>query len=133
MGSTAEFLERALNGPVADQIRWAIALVRTNLTLLLACAALAGVAWLIEGRDLAGTRRWQWRAAPGLLLLALLCLVGPGRLFPKTPWEGPILLEFSRQHALTLLDLPGLACIAAAVALGAHALAWRRRQRSRRA
>ncbi len=57
---------------------------------------------------------------PALTGAALPCLLGPGRLFPKEPYEGPIVLQVSGRHALTALDLPGLACAAAGLLLWAR-------------
>ena len=62
---------------------------------------------------------------PVLAGVALVCLLGPGRLFPKEPYAGPILVRVATHHALTALDLPGLACGGAAGLLGAW-LVWAR-------
>jgi hypothetical protein len=103
-----------------------IAGVREHLAALLALGALACAAWLLGLRGLDGPRRRQWVAVPALLLVAVACLAGPGRLFPKVPWEGPNLVTLSSRHALTLLDVPGLLCAALALALAARLLAGRR-------
>ena len=76
-----------------------------------------------------GIPAWgQWLVVLVLTVVALLCLVGPGRLYPKVPFEGPILVLVSRQHGLTLLDLPGLACAGAAVVLGVRLVRRRIRE-----
>ncbi len=67
----------------------------------------------------------RWLVVLVLMVVALLCLFGPGRLYPKEPFEGPTLVEVSRRHGLTLLDLPGLVCAGSAIALGAR-LIWER-------
>lgn len=61
-------------------------------------------------RGLAGLRRALWALVPMLFAVALVCWLGPGRLFPKELYEDPALLVVSRNHALTLLDRPGYAC-----------------------
>ena len=60
-----------------------------------------------------------------LMAVAVLCLVGPGRLFPKEPFEGPTLMVVAPHHGLTALDVPGLACAGAAILLGGRSV-WER-------
>lgn len=81
-------------------------------------------------RGLAGLRRALWALVPMLFAVALVCWLGPGRLFPKELYEGPALLVVSRNHALTLLDRPGYACAGGAVALAGWLLRGRREARS---
>ena len=69
----------------------------------------------------------RWLVVVVLVVVALLFLLGPGRLFPKEPFEGPTLVIVSKRHGLTVLDLPGLVCGTAAVVLGVRLF----RQRSR--
>ena len=100
---------------------------RGDATLLV--GLLASGAWLLGARGLRGAGLRRWLAVPALLLAGLLCVLGPGRFFPKEPWEGPAVLHISPQRAVVALDLPGLALAGAAAALGARLL-WRRvRQR----
>jgi hypothetical protein len=112
-----------------ETISSAIRLIRTNLDSLVLLAALAGIGWLIAARGLAGWRRAAWMLVPVLLAIALVCWAGPGRLFPKLPYEGPELLTVSQNHALTLLDIPGILCAVAGVGLGG----WLLRDRLRAA
>jgi hypothetical protein len=108
-------------------IRWGIALVRDHLGVFVALAALVALGWIIAGRGLRGRRLLLWQLVPLLAAAALACLVGPDRLFPKDPYEGPILLGLSENHAVTLLDLPAAALGGAAVALGVWSVGerWR--------
>ena len=101
-----------------ELISWGIRQVRDNLAALALLAGLAAIGWLLGGRGLAGTRRVLWALVPALAVGALVAWAGPGRLFPKIPYEGPILLPLSRNHAVTLLDVLGLACACVAAALG---------------
>jgi hypothetical protein len=110
-----------------EAISWALRAIRLQLDVLVLLAVLAGAGWLLGARGLPGPRRALWILVPVLLAVALVCWLGPGRLFPKVPYEGPQLLVVSPNHALTLLDLPGLACAGAAVAIGAWLL-WDRWQ-----
>ena len=93
--------------------------------LVLAASIVALGAWLHQARGLIRRPLSRWLAVPLLLMAALACLLGPGHLFPKHPFEGPQLLRVSTTHALTALDLPGLAAGGAGVALGARAV-WER-------
>ena len=93
--------------------------------VLVLLAVLAGAGWLLGMRGLAGPRRALWALVPVLFAVALVCWLGSGRLFPKVPYEGPALLVVSHTHAVTLLDLPGLACAVAAVALAGALLGER--------
>ncbi len=74
--------------------------------------------WLLAGWGLRGRRLALWCAVPVLVDVELVCLRGPGHLFPKEPFEGPILVTVSRRHALTALDLLGLTCAGAAGLIG---------------
>ncbi len=85
--------------------------------LLLAGSIVALGAWLYETRGLIRRPLSRWLAVPLLLVVALACLLGPGHLFPKHPLQGPQLVRLSTHHGLTALDLPGLACAGAAIAL----------------
>jgi hypothetical protein len=105
-------------GTMREAVAWALRAGRTHLDALLLLAALAGSVWLLGARGMAGPRRALWLLVPALVAAALVCWLGPGRLFPKVPYEGPQLLVVSRNHALTLLDLPGLACAGVAAAIG---------------
>ncbi len=88
-------------------------------------ALLLLVIWLVAAYGLRGRRLARWLAVPALLAVALVCLAGPGHLFPKNPFEGPQLLRVSATHALTALDLPGLAAGGGGIALGVRAV-WER-------
>ena len=88
--------------------------------LLLAASIVSLVSWLYKARGLTGWTLSRWLAVPALLLAGLACLIGPGHLFPKHPLQGPHLVRLSAHHALTALDLPGLACAGAAIALAIH-------------
>jgi hypothetical protein len=114
-----------------DAISWAIRQIRINLGPLIGLVALACLAWLLAARGLAGWRRALWLLVPVLFAAALVCVIGPGRLFPKKPFEGPILLTVSHNHALTLLDIPGFLWASIAVALGGWLLRDRLRSPGR--
>lgn len=90
------------------------------------------VCWFFAGWCLRGWRLLLWDLVLPLLALALVCVVGPGQLFPKEPYEGPRLIIFSPAHSLTLLDLPGFACAALAVVLACGLFLTRWRERGRR-
>ena len=105
-------------------VRAAIAAVRAGLGLIVGLALLGGVAWLLGLRGLHGRRWWQWLAVPPLLLGALACVAGPGRLFPKG-YEGPQLVRLSTTHAVTALDLVGAAGVLAGALLAGALLRWR--------
>lgn len=107
-------------GPVRQGLQWALHLVRDNLALFLLLGLLAGVAWLLAARGLKGPRLTLWLLVPILLAGTLVCLIGPGHLFPKQPYEGPNLITVSHNHAITLLDLPGGLCAIAAAIIGAR-------------
>ena len=85
--------------------------------LVLAASIVALGAWLYQVRGLIRRPLSRWLAVPLLLMAALVCLLGPGHLFPKHPLQGPRLVRLSAHHALTALDLPGLACAGAAIVL----------------
>lgn len=93
---------------------WGLPLVRDHLGLFLVLAACGAGCWFLGGWHLRRRRLLLWDLVLPLWALALLCVVGPGHLFPKRPYEGPRLITFSAIHSLTLLDLPGLACAALA-------------------
>ena len=101
-----------------EAISWALLQIRTNLGSLVILTLIAGIGWSLAARGLAGWRRALWLLVPVLLVAALVCVIGPGRLFPKQPFEGPILLTISYNHALTLLDIPGFLWASTAMALG---------------
>ncbi len=105
--------------------RWADAQWQTWGQALLLLGLLLLAIWLVAAYGLHGRRLARWLAVPALLTVALVCLVGPGHLFPKYPFEGPQLFRVSTTHALTALDLPGLAAGGAGVALGVRAI-WER-------
>jgi hypothetical protein len=111
-----------------------IGLVREHLLLFVALVVLGAVCWFFAGWRLRGWRLLLWDLVLPLLAVAAICVIGPGYLFPKEPYEGPHLLTFSPNHALTLLDLPGFACAALAVLLACVLLLsrWRERGRGRR-
>ncbi len=105
--------------------RWADAQWQTWGPALLMLGFLLLATWLVAAHGLHGRRLARWLAVPALLAVALVCLAGPGHLFPKYPFEGPQLLRVSTTHALTALDLPGLAAGGAGGALGVWAV-WER-------
>ncbi len=111
------FVRRLGHWAERQLLRWDSTLWTGGLLLL--------TVWLAAGIDLRGRRLATWLAVPALIGLALVFLVGPGHLFPKEPYEGPTLLVVSPTHALTALDLPGLACAGAAGLLGSW-LVWAR-------
>ena len=76
--------------------------------VLLVLGAAGVVGWLLWGRGLTGSRRARRLGVPILALAAAFCVLGPGHLFPKR-YEGPELLKVSASHALTALDVLGLA------------------------
>lgn len=88
---------------------------------------LVGAVWLLRGRQLL-----RWCLVPLLAAVALLCLIGPDRLFPKHPFEGPGLVILSENHALTVLDLPGFAAAIVAGLLALWAIRVRLRGGARR-
>src|SRR3954447_19038044 len=104
--------------------RWALDAIRDGLGPLVALAMLACLGWLLAGHGLVGRRLLLWCLVPVLALAALVCLLGPGQLFPKA-LEGPTLLPLSENHAVTLADLPGALCAAGAILLGCRLLALR--------
>ena len=108
-----------------EGIRWCLALIREHLVLFVFLAVLIGIGWLLAGRGLRGRQLLRWCLVPLLAAVALVCIVGPDRLFPKHPFEGPSLIILSENHALTVLDLPGFA---AAIVAGLLAL-WAIRAR----
>jgi hypothetical protein len=91
-----------------ELVAWAVRQVRVNLGPVLLLSALAGLAWSLAARGLTGRRCALWLLVPALLTAALVCWVGPGRLFPKVPFEGPRLLHVAPGHSLMLLDIPGI-------------------------
>ncbi len=115
---------RDMVGQVLDTLT---ATVKDHLAGALAVLVVAGLGWALAGRGLRGGRLALWLAVPVLVLVAALCIVGPGPLFPKRPYQGPVLVPLGTYHAVTGLDLVGLACLAAAVALGAWLVRDRRR------
>jgi hypothetical protein len=110
-------------------IRWVLHLIRADLRTFLLIGALIGIGWLLAGRGLRGGRLALWILVPLLVAGALVCWVGPDRLFPKKPFEGPALVVLSENHAITLLDLPGVLCVASAAIIGAWLIwgRWKRR------
>ncbi len=102
-----------------------------DLGFFLALAALGAICWFFAGWRLRGWRLLLWDLVLPLLAVAAVCVIGPGYLFPKEPYEGPRLITFSPAHSLTLLDLPGFACTALAALLACGLLLTRRRGRGR--
>ncbi len=115
-----------------DVIRWLLALIREQLILFIMLAVLVGIGWLLAGWGLRGRQLVHWCLVPLLVAVALACIVGPDRLFPKHPFEGPSLITLSENHALTVLDLPGFAAAIAAVLLAVWAIRMRLRGAARR-
>lgn len=109
-----------------------VTLVREHLLLFLALVMFGAACWFFAGWWLRGWRLLLWDLVLPLLAVALICVVGPGYLFPKEPYEGPHLITFSPTHSLTLLDLPGFACAALAVVLACWLLLARWRERGQR-
>lgn len=103
-------------------------LIRDHLWLVLLLGALLGVCWLIAARGLRGGRLAGWLLVPLLAAAALCCWLGPDRLFPKKPFEGPSIVVLSENHALTLLDLPGGLCAGVAALLAVWLITDRRRR-----
>lgn len=90
-----------------------------------AIALIAGVAlltisiiWGYAGRRARGAGAIRWFTVPTILGIAYLCVVGPGRWFPKHPFEGATIIEISRHSGITMLDLLGLALAVTALLLG---------------
>ena len=108
-----------------------IGLVREHLGLLLALLTIGAICWFFAGWRLRGWRLLLWDLVLPLLAVAAICVLGPGYLFPKEPYEGPRLITFSPAHSLTLLDLPGFACAALAALLACGLLLTRHRGRRR--
>ncbi len=78
-----------------------VVLVREHLGFFLALAVFGAVCWFFGGWRLRGWRLLLWDLVLPLLAVALVCVVGPGHLFPKEPYEGPRLITFSPAHSLT--------------------------------
>ncbi len=91
-------------------------LARWQPAILVLVGVLLGV-WLLTARGLTGYQLALWLAVPAFLVAGLVCIMGPGWLFPKHPFQGPVLVRVSVHRALTALDLPGLACAVAATVL----------------
>ena len=108
--------------------------IRAELASFVWLAVLLAFFWLLGGWELRGRRLVLWCLVPVLVAVALIGLVGPDRLFPKKPYEGPSLIIVSENHALTLLDLPALAAalIAGLLACWLLRVRWRERARPRR-
>ncbi len=106
-------------GPARSLARHLIWLLKRWDPGLVAGGAAAILCWLLFARGLRGMMLILWFVVPLLSIAAVVCFVGPGRLFPKDPYEGPTLVRLSGSHGLTALDLVGVACIGAAAALGA--------------
>jgi len=123
-----------LGGVLRRLAHTGVVLLREHLGLFLALAIFGAACWFFAGWRLRGWRLLLWDLILPLLAVALVCVVGPGRLFPKEPYEGPRLITLSPAHSLTLLDLPGFACaaLAALLACGLLLARWRERGRSRR-
>ena len=100
-------------------VRHLIGLVKRWGPELLAGGAVAILCWLLFARGLRGMLLVLWFVVPLLALVAVVCFVGPGRLFPKDPYAGPVLVRLSTTHGLAALDLVGIACSGAAAVLGA--------------
>jgi hypothetical protein len=125
-------LRAQLSGVLRRLVQLSVVLARDYLGLFLALVALLAVCWFFAGWRLRGWRLLLWDLILPLLAVALICVLGPGRLFPKVPYEGPHLITFSSTHSLTLLDLPGFASAALAVVLACGLLLTRWRERGRR-
>lgn len=107
-----------LKGLLEQVIQWALHTVRDQLGIFVLLGALAGLGWLVAARGLHGPRLALWLLVPALLAGAFVCWLGPDRLFPKVPFEGPSLITLSDNHAITLLDLPGVLLALTAAILG---------------
>ncbi len=107
---------------------------RAELASFVWLAVLLAAIWLLAGLGLRGRRLALWWAVPALGAVALFCVLGPDRLFPKKPFEGPSLIVVSQNHALTLLDLPAFAAAGAAglLALWSLRARWHERARARK-
>ncbi len=106
------------------------ATVKDHVAGVLAVLVGAGLGWALAGRGLRGGRLALWLAVPVLVLIAALCIVGPGPLFPKRPYQGPVLVRLGTDHAVTGLDLVGLACLATAMGLGTWLVRTRARHKA---
>lgn len=109
-------------------IQWAIHLIRDQIGGILLLGVIGGLCWVLAARGLSGKRLALWLLVPVLLGGALVLWVGPDRLFPKKPYEGPELIVLSENHAITLLDVPGVFLAGSAVLLGGWLIRgrWRR-------
>lgn len=119
-------LERA--HPVRRVARRGIEALKDWGPTLLALGVVPLVAWLLLARGLRGAALALWLAVPPLSVAALVCFFGPGQVFSKAG-EGPILVALSNNHAVTALDLVGVACAVVAGALAAALVLWRLRPR----
>lgn len=108
--------------------------LRDELASFVWLALLLAVIWLLAGMGLRGHRLALWWAVPAFGAVALICLLGPDRLFPKKPFEGPSLIVVFENHALTLLDLPAFAAagVAGVLALWLLRARWHDRVRTRK-
>jgi hypothetical protein len=136
-GAAVVTWEQSQEGATYPALRWITGVLRTYLTVrgVMLSYAIATVAWLIAGRSLRTWAALRWHMVPVLLLLAAICIAGPGRWFPKDPWEGPSVIPLSRKDAITVLDLIGIligACAAymAVTQLGERWFRGRHRGRS---
>ena len=113
---------------IARRVARGVRILQEYSPLLLALSGAPLIGWLVAARGLRGRQLARWLAMPVLLFGAAICLLGPGHLFPKEPFEGPTLLRVSQSHAIVALDLIGLIAGGLGILLGAWAV-WERLSR----
>lgn len=96
---------------------------------VMAVLVVASLFWVLAGLRLRGWLFMWWLLVPPLAFVAAVCVAGPGRWFPKEPWEGPSVISLGTGDAITVLDLVGLAIGAVTVALAIRlaTLRWHNR------
>jgi hypothetical protein len=91
-----------------------------------AMLTLGSVVWIVAGLGLRGRALALWLLVPLLVLVAGVCVGGPGHVISKR-WEGRSLFELAPGDAVTMLDVTGLAIAGLAALLALGLLAWRAR------
>jgi len=112
---------------VMTRLAW---IVKGNLSvaggaIVVAIGCLIWLAAAVAGGRPRGMVLLVWLIVPLFIIVAAVCIGGPGRFFPKEPYEGPTVIQFAPKDGVTALDVAGGFSLFAAYILALAAIAAR--------